>query len=221
MRIERVKGEKNVADALSRLIENTKEAIPFDEDNDNHFLFSVDAGIMSITWEEIERASESDTELQSLQRSLDSNKWPKELRKFEAQRNNIYRVGALLFKGDRSILPAELRVKVLKYAHGGHVGESAMKRIMREFFWWPGMSVDTTEFVKSCETCAILARKNPPLPLSSRVLPDGPWEVVQIDFLSIPGCGTGEFLIVIDTYSRYLSVVEMRQKDARQKSLRL
>ncbi|XP_058827565.1 uncharacterized protein K02A2.6-like [Topomyia yanbarensis] len=99
-------------------------------------------------------------------------------------------------------------------AHGGHIGEASMKRIMREFFWWPNMSTDVVQFVKNCKTCAVLARKNPPLPLSNRVLPEGPWEIVQIDFLSIPVTGAGTLLVVVDTYSRYLTLVEMNQTDA-------
>lgn len=102
----------------------------------------------------------------------------------------------------------------MQLAHSGHIGETSMKRIMREFFWWPGMASDVEKFMKNCETCAKLSRKNPPVPLSNRELPDGPWEIIQIDFLSLPSFGTGEFLIIVDTYSRYLSVVQMKHTDA-------
>lgn len=213
--VEGVTGKENLADTLSRLIHKSQKAEPFEEEDDGHFLYSLDAGSMNITWDEIEKASEEDEELQMVVESLMTDCWPKGLRKYEAQKKNIRALGSLLFRGDNSILPGSLRMKALKAAHGGHVGETAMKRIMREFFWWPGMSIDTEKFVKHCETCAMLSRKNPPLPLSSREIPDGPWQVLQVDFLSIPGCGSGEFLVLVDTYSRFLSVLEMKNTDAK------
>lgn len=211
--VKGVCGKQNLADSLSRLIHESQKAEPFEEDDTGHFLYSLDDS-MNLTWEEIEKESEDDEELKMLHEAMLTDNWPKELRKYEAQKKNISFLGFLLFKGDRAILPSSLRTKALQAAHGGHVGESAMKKIMREFFWWPNMSVDAEKFVKNCGTCAMLSRKNPPLPLSSREQPDGPWQILQVDFLTLSGCGSGEFLVLVDIHSRYLSVIEMRSKDA-------
>ncbi|XP_062558328.1 uncharacterized protein K02A2.6-like [Armigeres subalbatus] len=212
--IKRIPGESNVADALSRLINGSQEAIPFEEENGNHFLFALDTGSLDLTWEEIENASETDAENQLLRTAIELDQWPPELRKFEAQKKYLHSLGFLIFKDNRIILPEALRQRAMQTAHGGHIGEVTMKRIMREYFWWPRMSSEVECFVKKCETCIRLSRKNPPVPLSSRELPDGPWQILQVDFLSIPGFGSGEFLVIVDTFSRYISVVEMRHMDA-------
>ncbi|XP_065092075.1 uncharacterized protein K02A2.6-like [Ochlerotatus camptorhynchus] len=120
----------------------------------------------------------------------------------------------MLFKGDRIILPVALRRRAIQSAHQGHVGIGSTKRILREYFWWPNMSTEAANFVKQCETCLRLSRKNPPIPLTSRELPNGPWEILQLDFYTDKEFGHGEFLVVVDTYSRYLHVVEMKNIDA-------
>lgn len=214
MKIKTVPGNENIADALSRLISKSDEALPFEGDDDQHFLYAVDAGSMTIDWNDIERCSAEDEELQAVRAAIHGKKWPTELFRYEAQQAVLYSRGNCVFKDNKIILPKELRTKSLQSAHEGHVGESAMKKIMRDYFWWPGMAKEVEEFVKHCGTCAVLSKRNPPLPLSSRELPSGPWQILQIDFLALPGFGSGEFLSVVDTYSRYLTVTEVKRIDA-------
>lgn len=211
--IQRVPGHQNVADVLSRLISAAQDAIPFEEDRESHYLYSLDSGNMAITWDEIEATSEKDSELLSVREALASNKWPVDLKAYEAHKHDLRSHGSMVFKDDRVILPYLLRKKALGSAHGGHIGEVAMKRVMREYFWWPRMSTEITRFMKDCTTCVQLSRRNPPLPLCSRKQPEGPWQMLQIDFLAVPSFGSGEFLVVTDTYSRYIFVVEMRTTD--------
>ena len=219
--IKRVPGNENIADVLSRLVNETQAAEPFDADDDKHFLYALDSERMEITWSEIEVMSEGDNELQSVREALSSNKWPNELRSYEAQKKYLFCRGSLLFKNERVILPKVLRAKAITSAHGGHVGEMATKRIMRQYFWWPKMSNEVTRFIKVCEICILMSKRNPPVPLTPRELPDGPWEIMQIDFLSVSQFGSGEFLVVIDTFSRYLTVVEMKAMDAESTNLAL
>lgn len=240
--IKRVPGDENVADVLSRLVSETQSEEPFDKNDDKHFLYALDTERMEITWSEIEGTSEEDAELGSVREALISNKWPEELRSYESQKKSLFCLGPLIFKNERVVLPNMLRSKAVTSAHGGHIGEMATKRIMRQYFWWPEMSKDIERFIKNCEICTLLSRRNPPLPLRPRALPDGPWEVLQIDFLTVTQFGTGEsiiipntnvcmvdlrfdllmvfqfalgeFLVVVDTFSRYLAVVEMKSLDA-------
>ncbi|XP_062557465.1 uncharacterized protein K02A2.6-like [Armigeres subalbatus] len=212
--LERIGGQENVADALSRLIRDSQSAEPFEDDNDSNVLCTLDAGCMEISLSEIEKCAEQDEEMKSLRYALEHKTWSTDLKQYEAHKKNMHSLGALICKGDRIILPKALRIKAITSAHSGHIGEVAMKRIMRDFFWWPRMGNEIEKFIKSCETCVLLSRRNPPVPLSSREMPQGPWEIIQIDFLMVPGFGTGEFLMIVDTYSRFLVVIEMHRTNA-------
>lgn len=214
-RIERIPGDLNVADALSRLIHKSQVDESFDEDNDKHMLYALDAGSMSISLAEIQLAAENDNELDDVKLALETGKWPDKLRRYESESKNLKIFGSLVLKNYLIVLPGGLRRRALETAHQGHIGCGATKRILREYFWWPNMAKEAEDFVARCETCLVISRKNPPIPLSSRQLPNGPWEILQIDFLSIQGCGSGHLLMCVDIYSRYLHVIEMKQTDAR------
>lgn len=186
----------------------------FDETHEKHLLYFLDVGMMEITWDEITIEAEIDEELQKVRNALTSGQWEQGLRRFESEAKNLRMLGPLVFKDSKIILPRKLRGKAVKSAHEGHMGALSVKRILREYFWWPGLAKEADEYVKKCETCLLLSHKNPPIPLSSRTLPHGPWEILQIDFFTDKDFGYGEFLVLVDTYSRYLYVVEMRTIDA-------
>lgn len=193
----------NLADTLSRLLEESQSSEPFDEDTEKHLLYLLDAGTLEFTWSDIETEAEKDGELIQVCEAIKTGHWDKSLRKYESEAKNLRVLGALVFLRDRVILPYTLHERALESAHQGHMGAASMKKILRNYFWWPGMAKQAEAFVKRCETCLRLSRKNPPVPLTSRELPDGPWEILQIDFFSFKNCGSGEFLVVVDTYSRY------------------
>ncbi|XP_055527105.1 uncharacterized protein K02A2.6-like [Wyeomyia smithii] len=169
---------------------------------------------MEITWDDIEVKAEKDQEQTLVRETIKTNQWNKTLKRYESEARNLRVLGALIFINNRVILPYTLRDRALTSAHHGHMGAVSMKKILRNYFWWPGMSKQVENFVKGCETCFRLSKKNPPIPLTNRELPEGPWEILQIDFFTFKGCGSGEFLVVVDTYSRYLHVVEMKNTDA-------
>lgn len=213
--VKRIPGTMNIADALSRLISKSQVDEAFEENDEKHLLYAIDIGCMNITWESIELESETDADLVVVRAALKSGDWDEKYIRYAAQSKELRVLGCMIFKNDKVILPSALRLTAIADAHQGHIGAPAMKRILRDYFWWPGISADVEYFVKNCETCIVMSRKNPPIPLSNRQLPDGPWEIMQVDFLKVPGCGYGEFMILVDTYSRYISVIEMKSTDAK------
>ncbi|XP_062537803.1 uncharacterized protein K02A2.6-like [Armigeres subalbatus] len=180
--VKRVPGHSNIADALSRLISKTQIDEAFDEENDKHVLYALDAGAMNISWTDIQLASEGDEELEAVRLAIDTDLWPERLRRYESQAKELRTLDPMLFKGDKIVLPKSLRSKALDAAHQGHIGCGATKRILREYFWWPNMSKDAEEFSEKCGTCLLISRKKSPIPLSSREMPHGPWEILQVDF---------------------------------------
>ncbi|XP_055604785.1 uncharacterized protein K02A2.6-like [Uranotaenia lowii] len=188
--------------------------MPFDDSYDKHLLHYLDSGKLEITWDEIASEAEADEELLAVKNAIISGHWPERLRRYEAEKHQLRWLGSMVFKSENIVLPLSLRERAFQSAHQGHVGIASVKKILREYFWWPNMSTSAEEFVRNCETCLLLSRKNPPLPLTSRRLPNGPWEVLQVDFFTDRDFGKGEFLVLVDTYSRYLYVVEMGKTDA-------
>lgn len=208
--VRRVSGEENVADALSRLMKKAQISEPFDDTNEKHLLYFLDASALEISWNDIEEYAERDEELDRVRTAIKTGYWEAGLRRFESQAKELSVFGSLVFKSNQIILPSCLRQQAIRSAHQGHVGIGSTKRILREYFWWPGMSKEIEILVKQCEIYLRLSKKNPPIPLSSRELPNSPWEILQIDFFTDKEFGHGEFLVIVDTYSRYLHVIEMK-----------
>lgn len=211
--MKHIPGDDNIADVFSRLIKDSQSDEAVDTNLDEQ-LFSIAMEEFSVTWDEVEQETSKDESLKAVISSLHSDKWPESLAKFESQKRFLeVSHGVILFK-DKMVIPHSLRLKTLQAAHEGHFGMGSMKRILRTSVWWPGINADTEQFVKNCDICRQTSRPPRPVPIRSRKLPEGPWKVVQIDFLKLTGCGSGEFLIVTDTYSRYLWVIEMRRTDS-------
>ena len=64
------------------------------------------------------------------------------------------------------VIPGE---KVMEILHGGHPGESRMKRITRNAVWWAGVDADIERKVKSYVECQVNQGSPVQVPLH-------PWE---------------------------------------------
>lgn len=207
--IKYIPGKDNIADPLSRLYRGDDKAF-FEESR--LFVCNIGAWQEVISLDLIAKETEKDEELVQIIQAVNSGEWYNVKPKYKAMKGEMAVIDGIIYKDSQIVVPEALRSKVLEYAHKGHPGEVAMKRLLRERVWWSGMSVDVHKVVKQCLGCALVSRPNPPLPLSRSKIPEGAWIDIAIDFFKAGDLG--ELLVVVDYYSRYAVTKRMNGTDA-------
>ena len=83
-------------------------------------------------------------------------------------------------------------------AHEGHPRREAIHDVLRQCFWWPGLTKNATLYVERCSECWRRRSNNPQELLPSEV--EGVWEKLAVDLVSIEGHSV---LSIIDYGSRF------------------
>lgn len=203
--IKHIAGSTNISDPLSRLCSQIDK--PFDDDAE-HYLCAIGEGPAAISLEEIQKETDLDEVLLGVKSSLESGNWPPELLRYQAFSKELGISNKIVVRGDRIVLPEKLRSRALDIAHRGHPGIVAMRRNLREKVWWPCMDRDVVDRIQVCAGCIAVSNQMPPEPMHRKEMPDRAWQEIAIDFFSAKECAT--FLVVVDYYSRFLQVVEMK-----------
>ena len=108
--------------------------------------------------------------------------------------------------GHRVVIPAALRVQILDKLHEGHQGISKCRDRARQSVWWPGLSQQIDEMIKSCQECC-KSRRQPAKPLLPSALPQLPWQKVGTDIFE---WNKSSYLLIIDYYSRWIEIAKLR-----------
>ena len=159
--VEHVRGDSNPADALSRLPSPVAEAA----DDESVTVAAVAGHLQAVTREELVTASRSDPQLQQLAEQI-PRPWPRRYRDCPEELKPFYRckeelgvADDVLIRGERPLVPASLRPRLLAAAHEGHQGMVRTKQRIRQHFWWPGLDTAVEELVRNCEVCASSDRR--------------------------------------------------------------
>ena len=122
------------------------------------------------------------------------------------------------------VVPKGLRSAVLAVSHdailAGHSGSRRTLARLRSNFFWPGVTVDVSQYVKSCDVCQKTTPKGKvfPVPLGSMPLISTPFHRVAIDLvgpLSPPSSqGHRYILTIIDVATRYPEAVPLKDISA-------
>lgn len=204
-----VPGSDNISDIFSRLC-NQSDA-PFDEASE-HYVCGIGEGPSAITLDEIKKATELDDTLKGVVKAIETTVWPPNLFAYQAFSKELGIIDGVVVRDERIILPLKLRPRALDIAHRGHPGVVSMKRNLREKVWWPYMDRDVENRVQECAGCASVSLQGTPEPMLRKEMPDRAWQDLAVDFFSAKECAT--FLVLVDYYSRFLTVIEMKATNA-------
>lgn len=200
-------GKTNIADCLSRLcaVDNPQ---PFENGYHVNQIIQY-ARPCAIGMDLLINASLRDNEIKLVKEALSSDNWDPLINGYRIFRTELWMHDDLLLRGNKIVIPLELRGQVLEAAHEGHPGIGAMKARLRTKVWWPKIDVDAERLVRSCKGCTLVSAPNPPLPMKRRELPSQAWIDVAIDFLGpLP---SGHYLfVIVDYFSRYKEIKVMK-----------
>ena len=103
----------------------------------------------------------------------------------------------------------------------GHQGHDRTLSLMKERFWWPGMSQALLKAIANCGRCIQYKAKGQ-LPLMQPIICTEPMELVHIDYIGMEvTLGTDKkpvvknVLVVIDHFTRYVQVFVTKNHTAR------
>ena len=150
----------------------------------------------------MEEASATDQELQEVHKAIETGHFEK-CQPYAVIANELCKIGYLVLRGTRIVLPQALPTRALALAHEGHLGIVGTKHHLRTKVWWAGVDRAAERHCKACHGCQIAARPDPPEPLRPTWRdPGGPWRDVADDLLG-PLPSNHSILVVVDPFSRY------------------
>ena len=116
------------------------------------------------------------------------------------------------------VLPTEFRSQALCGLHDevGHPGKDRTCALLRQRFYWPSLTKDVEEKLKSCKRCILRKAKGDVAPLVS-VSTTQPLELVCMDFLTIEPSkgGIENVLVITDHFTRYAQAYPTTNQTAR------
>ena len=104
----------------------------------------------------------------------------------------------IVLKGAQLVIPQKARRDVLDRLHDAHQGIERTKRRARQIVWWPGISADITNTVRSCRMCQERLPSHQREPLMTDPRPTRVFEEVAADIFSHAG---RSFLAYVDRLS--------------------
>ncbi|CAI7780401.1 unnamed protein product [Closterium sp. NIES-54] len=114
-----------------------------------------------------------------------------------------------------------LRQLLLSEAHNvviaGHFGADTTAKTLSRTYFWPGLTTDVEDYIRSCDTCQLTKSSRQRKAGISQPIPppDRPWQVVTMDFImALPRTVRGHdaIFVVVDTFSQAVHFIPTHGK---------
>ena len=173
--VKYIPGPKDIADPLSRHLCVMPPSEHKDQTEESVKWVAQESTPVALTTREIERTSEQDAELKSVQEFLLNGKWHAlEFKEYLPELGELSAIGKLVLRGTRMVIPKHLRCQVLELAHEGHPGVVAIKQRLRTKLWWPDIDKEVERACKTCHGCQLVSQPTKPEPMTRTALPTAP-----------------------------------------------
>ena len=159
--------------------------------------------------DQLREETKKDPHLQQLA-SVIATGWPETKQEVPANclpywnyRDELSICNDIIFKGEKVIIPNNLRHEMLHNIHSSHLGMEKCKRRARDVMFWPGMAAQIQDIVANCHICSTHQRNNMKEPMISHEIPTRPWSQVGADLFEI---NNQKYLVMVDYYSGFIEV---------------
>ncbi|XP_017470803.1 PREDICTED: uncharacterized protein K02A2.6-like, partial [Rhagoletis zephyria] len=212
-----------VADALSRAPEDCHsqscvEIYKIDKEfrQLNNINDIEDKPISTTTTKKLQQATAKDNVMQILIKTIkagcneDKSKVNDNIKKYWKVRDELVTNNNLVFKGNRLIVPQQMRREILNKLHHPHLGIESTLKLARETVYWIGITDEIKQMIQACEICNVAARQQQREPLIIPEIPCTPFEIISMDVFEFPTKNKTEyFLITVDHYSAFFEIDEL------------
>ena len=203
--VEFVKGSQNViADCLSRL--------PIGESRqDSEATLVCCVSSMPVSLSEIKELTEKDEVLSDI-RFYTVHEWPNSkeqlpthIQPYFHMRDSFSVQDDIIMRGDRIVVPEQLKSRLIDLAHEFHFGIVKTKLRLRSSYWWLGMDKDIENVVRNCHCCRNVIRDSP---VQVTQWETRAWSHLAIDIAGPKTDANGKtfyVLAVVDVHSKYVA----------------
>lgn len=161
----------------------------------------------------LQKETHNDQELQLLIKYITEG-WPEhkqevsdEVRPYWCYKEDLSVSYGIVWKGNRVVIPKNMRREMLSNVHVGHLGLEKCKLRVRDTMFWPNLNTQLQDYISNCQACLTHKNQNRKETLISHDIPNRAWSKVGTDTFHFNG---QVYLLIVDYYSKFIEVIKLQ-----------